>query len=558
MSYDVVIVGAGPAGLSTACRLMQLANDAEQPLSVCVVEKGAEVGAHILSGAIFEHKALDELFPDWERMGAPLHTAVSEDKFCYLTNQYNYLNLTDTFTPDSMQNVGHFAISLGNLCRWLAQQAEQLGVEIYAGFAAAEILYTSQGFVAGVATNDMGRDKSGEPKANFEPGIELHAKYTVFAEGARGHLGKEIIETFHLDHGKQPQHYALGLKELWEIPPEQHQPGLVIHGVGWPLSQTNTHGGSFLYHLENNQVAVGLIVDLNYQNPHLSPFDEFQQMKHHPLYSKYLIGGNRIAYGARAIAKGGISSLPRQQFPGGVLVGCDAGTLNMAKIKGSHTAMKSGMIAAEAVFSEIAQGLTHTTPGYDCLFVDSWLYQELHDARNFGAEIHKFGQVCGGALATFEQQWCKQSWLKNTWLNKVGLKPDIPWTVKDQKPDHECLKPLSQSKPRHYPKPDGILSFDKTSSVYLSGAQHEENQPCHLKLNDPCIPIKVHLAEYGEPSQLYCPAGVYEVVEIDNEQKFQINAANCVHCKTCDIKDPSQNITWVAPEGGGGPKYPNM
>ncbi|MGF1701198.1 electron transfer flavoprotein-ubiquinone oxidoreductase [Photobacterium makurazakiensis] len=553
MNYDVVIVGAGPAGLSTACRLMQLANEHDKKLSVCVVEKGAEVGAHILSGAIFEHKALDELFPDWERMGAPLHTVVSEDKFCYLTNHLNYLNLTDAPLPDSMQNVGNFAISLGQLCRWLAQQAEQLGVEIYSGFAAAEVLYTPQKQVCGIATNDMGRDKHGEPKDNFEPGINLYAKYTIFAEGARGHLGKQLINAFHLDHGKQPQHYALGFKELWDIPKEQHQPGLVIHGVGWPLNQTNTHGGSFLYHLEDNQVAIGLIVDLNYHNPYLSPFDEFQQMKHHPLFSQYLLGGHRVAYGARAIAKGGLSSLPRQQFPGGVLVGCDAGTLNMAKIKGSHTAMKSGMIAAEAVFEELVQGLSHTTPGYDRLFSQSWLYQELYDARNFGAEIHKFGQITGGALATLEQQWCNQSWLK-----KLGRQPKIPWTVTDQQPDYSCLKPLSECEPIAYPKPDAILSFDKPSSVYLSGTQHEEDQPCHLKLADQTIPINQHLDLYDEPSQRYCPAGVYEIVSVNEKKKLQINAANCVHCKACDIKDPSQNITWVAPEGGGGPKYPNM
>ncbi|QSV15722.1 electron transfer flavoprotein-ubiquinone oxidoreductase [Photobacterium ganghwense] len=543
MEFDVVIVGAGPAGLAAACRLMQLANENEQDLSVCVVEKGAEVGAHILSGAVFEHKALDELFPDWERMDAPLHTAVTDDKLCYLTNKFNHLTMDESFMPDSMKNIGNFVISLGNFCRWLGQQAEQLGVEIYPGFPASEILYNEQGMVCGVATQDMGRDKNGEPKATFEPGIELHAKYTLFAEGARGHLGKELIKQFHLDHGKQPQHYALGIKELWEIPAENHQPGLVIHGVGWPLSESHSHGGSFLYHMENNQVVVGLITDLNYKNPYLSPYDEFQRMKHHPVFSRYLVGGNRIAYGARAIAKGGLSSLPRQQFPGGVLLGCDAGTLNMAKIKGSHTAMKSGMLAAEAVFEELKQGLSHTTPGYDRLFLDSWLYQELHESRNFGAEVHKFGTLVGGALATIEQKW---------------LKKLFKWTLKDKRADHECLEPLAKHTPIPYPKPDGILSFDKPSSVYLSGTQHEENQPCHLKLADSDIPIKVHLETFGEPSQRYCPAGVYEVIELEGKPAFQINAANCVHCKTCDIKDPSQNITWTTPEGGGGPSYPNM
>lgn len=543
MSFDVVIVGAGPAGLSAACRLMQLANESEAPLSVCVVEKGAEVGSHILSGALFEHKALDELFPDWERMEAPLHTAVSDDKFCYLTNEFNHITVAEPLVPETLQNIGNFVISLGNLCRWLSKQAEALGVEIFPGFPAKEILYNSQGMVAGVITKDMGLDKQGDQKATFEPGIELHAKYTIFAEGSRGHLGKQLIEQFHLDHGKQPQHYALGLKELWEIPPEHHKPGHVIHGVGWPLSQTGTNGGSFLYHLENNQVAVGLIVDLNYHNPYLSPFDEFQQLKHHPLFSQHLAGGQRIAYGARAITKGGFSSLPRQQFPGGVLVGCDAGTLNMAKIKGSHTGMKSGMIAAEAVFHELEQGFHQTTPGYDKFFNNSWLYKELHESRNFGAEIHRFGTLIGGALASIEQKWFSKS---------------FKWSLKDDKPDHECLEPISDHQPIEYPKPDGQLSFDKPSSVFLSGTQHEENQPCHLLLTDSSIPINLHLERFDEPSQRYCPAGVYEVIEKEGKAAFQINAANCVHCKTCDIKDPSQNITWITPEGGGGPNYPNM
>ncbi|GAL03017.1 electron transfer flavoprotein-ubiquinone oxidoreductase [Photobacterium aphoticum] len=543
MAFDVVIVGAGPAGLSAACRLKQLASDQNQPLTVCVVEKGAEVGAHILSGAIFEHRALDELFPDWERMDAPLHVAVNDDQFCYLTNQYNAVTLEAPFIPSSLENIGNFVVSLGNVCRWLAQQAEQLGVEVFPGFPACEVLYDDKQRVCGVATQDMGRDKAGNPKAEFAAGIELHAKYTIFAEGARGHLGKQLIKEFHLDSGKQPQHYALGIKELWEIPADNHHPGKVIHGVGWPLSNTHSHGGSFLYHLDNQQVAVGLIVDLNYHNPYLSPFDEFQQMKHHPLFAQHLQGGTRIAYGARAIAKGGLSSLPRQQFPGGVLIGCDAGTLNMAKIKGSHTAMKSGMLAAEAVFDELILAHEQTAPPYDRKFKDSWLYEELHDTRNFGAEIHKFGNVIGGAMATLEQNWLSKYWR---------------WTMKDDKPDHACLDPLSRHQPIDYPKPDGVLSFDKASSVYLSGTQHEENQPCHLKLADPTLPITQHLSQYGEPSQRYCPAGVYEIIEVDGEKQFQINAANCVHCKTCDIKDPSQNITWVTPEGGGGPSYPNM
>lgn len=543
MEFDVVIVGAGPAGLSAACRLKQLAQEHNRPLSVCVVEKGSAVGAHILSGAIFEHKTLDELFPDWERLNAPLHTAVSEEKFCYLTNRSNYLNIPEALTPAPMRNDGNFVISLGSFCRWLSEQAEAAGVEIFPGFAAAEILYNSQGAVAGIATSDMGRDKNGEPKSNFQPGIELKARYTIFAEGARGHLGKELIKKYHLDHDKQPQHYALGIKELWNIQPERHKPGMVIHGVGWPLSQSDSTGGSFLYHLADNQVAVGLIVDLNYPNPYLSPFDEFQRMKHHPLFSRYLTGGQRVSYGARAIAKGGISSLPRQQFPGGVLAGCDAGTLNFAKIKGSHTAMKSGLLAAEAIFNEIEQGQHQTIPSYGRLFRDSWLYDELYESRNFTAQIHRFGNIFGGVLATLEHNW---------------LKGRISWTAKDIQADHECLQPIARCKPITYPKPDGELSFDKPSSVYLSATQHEENQPCHLELTDPGIPIKTHLPLYGEPSQYYCPAGVYEIITVEGDPKFQINATNCIHCKACDIKDPSQNITWKVPEGGGGPHYPNM
>lgn len=546
MEFDVVIVGAGPAGLSAACRLKQKAADAGQEISVCVVEKGSEVGAHILSGAVFEPRALDELFPDWKELGAPLNTAVKRDDIYLLKNAQSASKLPNVLVPKTMHNEGNYIISLGNLCRWLAQQAENLGVEIYPGFAAQEALIDEQGVVKGILTGDLGVDHEGNPKEGmYTPGMELRAKYTLFAEGCRGHIGKQLISRFQLNAKVDPQHYGIGIKELWDIDPAKHEQGLVVHTAGWPLDDENT-GGSFLYHLENNQVVVGLIVDLSYSNPHLSPFDEFQRYKHHPVIKQYLEGGKRVSYGARAIAKGGLNSLPKMVFKGGALIGCDAGTLNFAKIKGSHTAMKSGMLAAETVADALRAGNEggDELTAYEESFKSSWLYDELYKSRNFGAAIHKWGAIKGGAFNFIDQ-------------NIFGGK--IPFTLHDTKPDYACLKLADEAKKIDYPKPDGKLSFDKLSSVFLSNTNHEEDQPVHLKLADPSIPIDKNLPMYDEPAQRYCPAGVYEVVASDDGSKrFQINAQNCVHCKTCDIKDPAQNITWVAPEGSGGPNYPNM
>ncbi|HDZ55477.1 MAG TPA: electron transfer flavoprotein-ubiquinone oxidoreductase [Pseudomonas xinjiangensis] len=549
MEFDVVIVGAGPSGLSAACRIKQQAAEKGQEVSVCVVEKGSEVGAHILSGAVIESRALDELFPDWKELGAPLNTPVKRDDIYFLTGEEKGTKLPNFLVPKTMHNEGNYIISLGNLCRWMAQQAENLGVEVYPGFAAQEALIDESGVVRGILTGDLGVDREGNPKEGFfTPGMELRGKYTLFAEGCRGHIGKQLINRFNLNSDADAQHYGIGIKEIWDIDPAKHEEGLVVHTAGWPLDvlgNENT-GGSFLYHLENNQVVVGLIVDLSYSNPHLSPFDEFQRYKHHPYIKQYLEGGKRVSYGARAIAKGGYNALPKMVFPGGALIGCDLGTLNFAKIKGTHTAMKSGMVAADAIIEALAAGNEggDELTGYVDGFKASWAYEELFTSRNFGPAIHKYGAFFGGAFNFIDQ---------NIFSGK------LPLTLRDTTPDYACMKKVDEAPKIAYPKPDGVLSFDKLSSVFLSNTNHEEDQPVHLKLKDPSIPIDINLPLYDEPAQRYCPAGVYEVVEADDGGKrFQINAQNCVHCKTCDIKDPSQNINWVAPEGTGGPNYPNM
>ena len=546
MEFDVLIVGAGPAGLSAACKIRQLSESTGKDISVCVVEKGSEVGAHILSGAVFEPTALNELFPDWKEKGAPLHTEVTGDDIYYMTSEEKAIKVPGFAVPKTMHNEGNYIISLGNLCRWLAEQAEGMSAEIYPGFAAAEILYNEDGSVKGIATGDMGIAADGSQKDSYMPGMELHAKYTLFSEGCRGHLGKELIEKFNLAEGKDPQHYGIGIKELWKINPEKHSQGKVVHSTGWPLSENGAFGGGFLYHIEDDQVSLGLITDLCYDNPYLSPFEEFNRFKTHPVIKDFLEGGERISYGARAISKGGLQSLPKMTFPGGVLIGCDAGTLNFAKIKGSHTAMKSGMLAAEAVHKAITEQerASDDLTEYTEAFNSSWLYKELYQQRNFGPAQHKWGNLVGSAYSFVDINIFNGS---------------LPWTFEDKKADHAAMKPAAEAKKITYPKPDGKITFDRLASVFLSNTNHEEDQPCHLTLKDPALPIRDNLPTYDEPAQRYCPAGVYEVVENeDGSKRFQINGQNCVHCKTCDIKDPAQNIVWVTPEGFGGPNYPNM
>ena len=534
MEYDVVIVGGGPSGLSTAIKLKQL----NPEINVCVLEKAAEIGAHILSGNVFETRALDELIPNWKDLKSPIKTKVTKEKFLFLSKTKS-LSWPTWLLPKVQQNHKNYIISLANLCRWLSEQAESLGVEIFPGFPANEIIYHENGSVKGVATQDMGIDKDGNKKDNFESGIELHAKVTVFAEGCRGHLGKELIKKFELDKNKDPQQYGIGFKEIWEVDDSKHEEGLVMHTAGWPLDN-KTYGGSFMYHAENKQIFLGYVIGLDYQNPYLSPFDEFQRFKTHPAIKKIIEGGKRISYGARALIEGGLQSLPKMYMPGALLIGCDAGTLNMPKIKGSHTAMKSGIIAAETIHDFIKEN--KELSNYETKFKNSWVYEELHAARNVKPSF-SWGLILGIIF---------------TGIDQILFRGKLPLTLKHKHADHETLKPADSMPKIEYPKPDNVITFDKTSSVYLTGTNHADNQPVHLKLKDKDLPIKYTLDKYDEPAQRYCPAGVYEV-QIENKiPKFVINSQNCIHCKTCDIKEPSQNITWVTPEGSGGPRYGNM
>ena len=549
MEYDVVIVGGGPSGLAAAIRLKQLAVDAKREVSVCVLEKGSEVGAHILSGAVIDPKALNELLPDWRQRGAPLNTPVTEDRFLVMTAERVY-RIPQWLLPPLMSNHGNYVVSLGNVCRWLAQQAEALGVEIYAGFAAAEILYDEGGAVRGVATGDMGVANSGERKADYQPGMELHAKYTFFAEGCRGSLAQELMQHFNLRDSVDPQKYGIGLKELWQVAPEKHQKGLVIHSQGWPLDR-HTGGGSFLYHQDENLVAVGFVVHLDYENPHLSPYDEFQRFKTHPAIHPTFEGGKRLAYGARAINEGGLQSVPKLVFRGGALIGCAAGFVNLPRIKGSHNAMKTGTLAAEAAFAALAAERSRDQlDAYPEAYRTSWVYDDLYKVRNVKPGL-KWGLLAGTLHGG-----------AHMWLNDLGLAALAPWTLRHERADHESLRPAAEMPPIDYPKYDGVITFDRLSSVFVSNTNHEENQPVHLQLRDPAIPVQVNLQLYDGPEQWYCPAGVYEFVADEaaggSAKRLQINAQNCVHCKTCDIKDPKQNIHWVTPEGGGGPNYPNM
>ena len=543
MEYDVVVVGGGPAGLSGAIRLKQLAAERGKDVSVCVLEKGSEIGAHILSGAVMDPRAMDELFPDWKSMGAPLTTPVSEDRFMFLT-ETGATKTPNWMLPGCFQNHGNYVISLANVTRWLGQQAEALGVEIFPGFAAAEVLYHEDGSVKGVATGDMGVGRDGKQTDAYQQGMELHARYTFFAEGCRGNLGKQLEAKFNLRKDADPQVYGIGLKELWEIPPEKHKPGLVVHTAGWPLD-AHTYGGSFLYHMENNQVAVGFVVGLGYTNPYLSPYEEFQRYKTHASIRGFFEGGKRIAYGARAIAAGGLQSLPKLTFPGGALLGDDAGFLNASRIKGSHCAIKSGMMAAEAAFDAVvADRRSDELTAYPEAYSQSWLFDELYRARNFKPWMAK-GLYLGTLMVGVDQ---------------IVFGGKAPWTLHHDHSDHETLKKKTEVEPIKYPKPDGVLTFDRLSSVFISNTNHTEDQPIHLTLKDASVPVSVNLELYDAPEQRYCPAGVYEIMRDDNgaNPRLQINAQNCVHCKTCDIKDPTQNIVWVTPEGGGGPNYPNM